>query len=212
MAHGTRTRLDPERRRAQLVELGRRMLSTRPLDQVAIDDIAAEAGISRGLLFHYFPTKRDFHVAVARSAAGDLLGRIDAAAGPDLPPSERVRAGVEAFVDHVTANRAAYVAFIRGSGGGDPELAAIHDDTRTVISERVLDGLAVARPAPPRVRAAVRGWVAFAEEVTVDWLAHGGPTGGALARREVVALIEEALTALVTLAGGPPPDGPAAGG
>ncbi|HEX6420373.1 MAG TPA: helix-turn-helix domain-containing protein [Acidimicrobiales bacterium] len=81
MAHGSRTRLDPERRRAQLVDLGRRMLSSRPLDQVAIDDIAAEAGISRGLLFHYFPTKRDFHVAVARSAAHDLLARIDAA-GP----------------------------------------------------------------------------------------------------------------------------------
>jgi AcrR family transcriptional regulator len=65
--------LDPEARRAQLVALGLKMLSTRPLDKVAIDDIAAEAGISRGLLFHYFPTKRDYHVAVARAAAQDLL-------------------------------------------------------------------------------------------------------------------------------------------
>lgn len=206
MAPGSRTRLDPERRRAQLVDLGRRMLSSRPLDQVAIDDIAAEAGISRGLLFHYFPTKRDFHVAVARSAAQDLLARVDAA-GPDLPPAERLRAGVDAFVDHVTANRAAYVAFIRGSGGGDPELAAIHDDTRAAITERVLGGLAVPRPAPPRVRAAVRGWVALAEEVTVDWLAQGGPAAGALGRDEVVAMVDEALAALVTLAGGPPPAG-----
>jgi AcrR family transcriptional regulator len=77
VAHTPRTRLDPDARRAQLVALGLRMLSTRPLDKVAIDDIAAEAGISRGLLFHYFPTKRDFHVAVARAAAADLLARTD---------------------------------------------------------------------------------------------------------------------------------------
>src|SRR5262245_65848066 len=72
-----RTRLDRDARRAQLVQLGLEMLSTRPLDKVAIDDIAAEAGISRGLLFHYFPTKRDYHVAVARAAAQELLDRTD---------------------------------------------------------------------------------------------------------------------------------------
>ena len=138
-----RTRLDPDARRAQLVELGLKMLSTRPLDKVAIDDIAAEAGISRGLLFHYFPTKRDFHVAVARAAAQDLLARTDTRVGSSL--MARLRANVEAFVDHLTENRDAYVAFIRGSAGGDPELLAVYEDTRT----------------------------AFTEEVTVDWLSRG---------------------------------------
>ena len=124
MANAPRTRLDPEARRSQLVELGLRMLSTRPLDKVAIDDIAAEAGISRGLLFHYFPTKRDFHVAVAQAAAQELLDRTDP--DPDLPLIGRLRAGVEAFVDHVTDNRDAYVAFIRGSSGGDPQPGSLH--------------------------------------------------------------------------------------
>src|SRR5262245_65421305 len=99
------------------------MLSTRPLDKVAIDDIAAEAGISRGLLFHYFPTKRDYHVAVARAAAQDLLDRTDMLIGSSL--GQRLRANVEAFVGHLTENRDAYVAFIRGSAGGDPDLPAV---------------------------------------------------------------------------------------
>jgi AcrR family transcriptional regulator len=198
VAHTPRTRLDPDARRAQLVALGLRMLSTRPLDKVAIDDIAAEAGISRGLLFHYFPTKRDFHVAVARAAAADLLARTDI--GSDLPPIQRLRANVEAFVDHVTDNRDAYVAFIRGSSGGDPQLLEVYEDTRRAFTDRVLDGLGLTSPYPDRLRLAVRGWVAFTEEVTVDWLSRGS-----LDRDEVVDLIDEALLALIAAAGGDPP-------
>lgn len=190
MTNGPRTRLDPEERRAQLVELGLRMLSSRPLDKVAVDDIAAEAGISRGLLFHYFPTKHDFHVAVAQAAARELLDRTEP--DPALPAMARLRAAVEAFVDHVAANRDAYVAFIRGSAGGDPQLTEVYEATRDAFTDRVLDGLGIAAPAPPRTRAAVRGWVAFTEEVTVDWLSRGG-----LARHELVALVDDALVALV---------------
>lgn len=192
MANAPRTRLDPEARRAQLVELGLQMLSTRPLDKVAIDDIAAEAGISRGLLFHYFPTKRDFHVAVARAAADDLLARTTP--DPDLPPPARLRASVEAFVDHVTANRDAYVAFIRGSSGGDPQMLEVYEDTRTAFTDRVLAGLAVDARQHPQLRAVARGWVALTEEMTVDWLSRGD-----LERDQVVGLIEEALVALVTM-------------
>jgi AcrR family transcriptional regulator len=199
VANIPRTRLDPDARRAQLVDLGLRMLSTRPLDKVAIDDIAAEAGISRGLLFHYFPTKRDYHVAVARAAAAELLERTDI--GTDLPPIARLRANVEAFVDHLTGNKDAYIAFIRGSSGGDPQLLEVYEDTRRAFTDRVLDGLGLTRPYPERLQLAVRGWVAFTEEVTVDWLSRGG-----LDRDEVVDLIDDTLVAIVNLAGGTFPD------
>ncbi|HET6967564.1 MAG TPA: TetR/AcrR family transcriptional regulator [Ornithinibacter sp.] len=199
MANSPRTRLDPDARRAQLVGLGLRMLSTRPLDKVAIDDIAAEAGISRGLLFHYFPTKHDFHLAVARAAAQDLLDRTRA--DPRLPPMGRLRAGVEAFVDHVTENRDAYVAFIRGSSGGDPQLIEVYESTRTAFTDRVLDGLGRREPVSARLRSAVRGWVALTEEVTVDWLSRGG-----LERDDVVELIDETLVAIVAVAEGARPN------
>ena len=201
MANSPRTRLDPEARRAQLVALGLKMLSTRPLDKVAIDDIAAEAGISRGLLFHYFPTKRDYHVAVARAAAQDLLDRTDTLIGSTL--GQRLRANVEAFVDHLTENRDAYVAFIRGSAGGDPDLLAVYEDTRTAFTDRVLVGLGLTHRDEPRLRPAVRGWVAFTEEVTVDWLSRGRD---GLDRDGLVDLIDDALVALVTLATGTAPD------
>jgi AcrR family transcriptional regulator len=169
------------------------MLSTRPLDQVAIDEIAAEAGISRGLLFHYFPTKRDFHVAVVQAAADDLFART--APDPDLPIVEQLRAGTAAFLDHVSANRDAYVALVRSSGGGDPELRAVFDATRSRFTDRVLQGLGVPLPPPPRLRLAVRGWVAFSEEVVVDWLVTGD-----LARDDVITFLDHALVHLVALA------------
>ena len=130
-------------------------------------------------------------MAVAEAAADELLARTDP--DPALPPRARLRAAVAAYVDYVADKRDAYVAFIRGSSGGDPELLAVYDRTRTAFTLRVLDGLGLL-DAPPRLRVAVRGWVAFTEEVTVDWLARED-----LSRAQVVDLLDEALVALVTM-------------
>jgi AcrR family transcriptional regulator len=196
VANGSRTRLDPAARRAQLVALGLEMLSTRPLDQVVIDEIAAEAGISRGLLFHYFPTKRDFHVAVVQAAADDLCARTEP--DPTLPVPQRVRASLEAFVDYVTENRDAYISLLRGTAGGDPALRAVVDEARSVITGRVLAGIRVTDPVPARLRLAARGWVAFTEEATLDWLSSGD-----LGRAELIDLLDEALVRLMAVASHP---------
>ena len=78
MGHMTtpvRVRLSPDTRREQLLELGVRLLSTRALDELSIETLAEEAGISRGLLYHYFGNKQDFHTAVVQRAADDLYDR-----------------------------------------------------------------------------------------------------------------------------------------
>src|SRR4051794_34416347 len=85
-----RTRLEVDERRAQLLELGLGLFSARPYDDVAIEDLAAAAGISKGLLYHYFPTKRDFYAAAIGEAARRLL---DATIPREEdPPLERLRA------------------------------------------------------------------------------------------------------------------------
>ena len=188
VANGSRTRLEPAARRAQLVALGLDMLSTRPLDQVVIDEIAAEAGISRGLLFHYFPTKRDFHVAVVQAAADDLCARTEP--DPTLPVSRQLRSSLEAFVDYVTENRDAYIALLRGTAGGDPALRAVCDQARSVMTGWVLAGQGVTSS-----RFAARGWVAFTEEATLDWLGSGD-----LGRTELIDLLDEALVRLMAVA------------
>ena len=187
-------RLSPDQRRAQLVDIGVRLVSKSSFDAVPIDRVAEEAGISRSLLFHYFPTKRDFQVAVAEAGADELL----AATRPDptLPPEQQLRASLEAFVAYVSDRGEAFTSLIRGASGGDPALQAVFDRAHGVVATRILEGLGVGEDSETTLlRIAVRGWVAFLEEAVVVWF----DTGGAR-QNELVAILEASLLAAVTAA------------
>src|SRR5688572_13254298 len=95
----TRTRLEVEQRRAQLLTLGQELFSSCTYDELSIDDIARAAGISKGLLYHYFPSKRDYYVETIRAAAGELLHQTDNAVS--AVPLERLRAGIDAYLGYV---------------------------------------------------------------------------------------------------------------
>ncbi len=114
--------------RKQLVGIGLQMLRTQPIHELSIDAVAAEAGISRGLLFHYFPTKRDFYVEVM-SAAGRRLLRVTKP-DPSLPPEEQLREMLLAFVAFVTRRRDSYISFVRGAAGGDVFVVEMYEATR----------------------------------------------------------------------------------
>jgi AcrR family transcriptional regulator len=184
----TRTRaarLDPEERRGQLIELGLHMLSSESADRVPVDEIAEAAGISRGLLFHYFPTKRDFYVAVAKEAARQLLEVTEP--DPSLHHMERLHASLAAYVDYVTENEALYIALVRGASGSDKELQAVSENTRAESARRVVEALGL-QDLDPAVRTAVRGWVGFIEETTLDWLRNRD-----LERDQLLAVQEQVL-------------------
>ena len=193
----TRRRLGADARRRQLIELGLRLLSREPREQVAIDRIADEAGVSRGLLFHYFPTKRAFHVAVVTAAADRLVELTEP--DPALPAPERLRRGLEAYVGYVIENRELYVSLVRGAAGADEELQRVFDRTRGRIVDRIVASLGVAA-ATPLLRTAVRGWLALVEETTLDAL-----RGGDVPHTDLVGLQEQALAALLEAAGVAPP-------
>ncbi len=165
MASEKRVRLNPEARRAQLIELGVEMLATRTLDELSVEDIAQQAGISRGLLFHYFASKRDFQVAVVQAAAGELI----AAVQPDqsLDVVTQLSQGLDAYIGYIEQNPVSYTAIVRGAGSDDA-LLAVFEETRDVIVQLVAAGI-VAKPSP-LLRLAVRGWIASVEETTILWL------------------------------------------
>jgi AcrR family transcriptional regulator len=89
--------LNPQARKEQLLELGVKMLRTRRLDDLSIDSLADVAGISRGLLYHYFTNKQDFRRAVIQRAVNDLFRLTDPPQGGD--PVERLLASTAAYVD-----------------------------------------------------------------------------------------------------------------
>jgi AcrR family transcriptional regulator len=186
-----RVRLNPEARRAQLIELGVEMLATRTLDELSVEDIAQQAGISRGLLFHYFSSKQEFHIEVARAAAQELLRRT--APDPSLAPVEALRASLTAFVAYVEENPDNYTSLVRGAASGDAVMRSIFDDTRASMAGRVIRIVGeLGVTMGPRAELAIHGWVAFAEACVIGWLETR-----ALDREQLLDLLTKALPAVV---------------
>ncbi len=185
--------MSPAARRDQLLELGLQMVADRPLEDVSIDAIAEEAGVSRALLFHYFASKQDFHVAIARAQGEQMLALT--APDPSLgDPISILAASLSAFVDYVEEHRTAYTAFLRGAASADPSMRAVVDGTRTAMVDRILEyAPALGIEVTPLVRVGTFGWVAFVEEVTISWL-----TDQNITRDELLELITGSLPALAS--------------
>ncbi|BDU08260.1 TetR family transcriptional regulator [Nocardia cyriacigeorgica] len=186
-----RVRLSPDQRRAQLIELGVKMLGERAIEDISISEIAAEAGISRGLLFHYFPTKQDFQLEVVRHANAELLMRV--APDPTLGLFDMLRDSVSRYIDYVSENRTSYLALLRGPASSSPDLVALVEQTRNAIVDLILTQVPMTPEERdhPRLVLAVRGWIAFTEESTLSWLRTETIT-----RDELIDLLVESLLAL----------------
>jgi AcrR family transcriptional regulator len=193
-----RVRMSPESRREQLLELGTRLLATRTLDEVSIELLAEEAGISRGLLYHYFGNKQEFHAAVVRRAVEDIYA-ITAPRDID-DPLEQLAVSLGAYVDYVSANRTGYVSLIRAAAGGNEELRAIYQQARRALTDRIfqiagdehLAALGVVDSAATRLL--VDGWAALVENVVVAWAED--PHG--ISRDDLLERLATALPAIVT--------------
>jgi AcrR family transcriptional regulator len=191
-ARTARVRLTPDERRTQLLDLGVRLLAHRSLDELSIDLLAEEAGISRGLLYHYFGGKQAFHEAVVRHAADELIARTAPPAEGD--PLTRLAVSMTAYVEYVEANHEGYLSLVKGAQGGNEALRAIYDEARSALTDRIFteDG-GVLVPDTPATRLLVRGWSALTEEVVLRWVAD--PAG--VSREELLELIAASLPALV---------------
>ncbi len=178
-------RLSVDLRTKQLLEVGMRLFSERAYDEVGIDAIAAYAGISKGLLYHYFAGKRGFYVATVREVAA----RVIAATAPDpaLPPPAALRGSLQAFFLFIADNASLYRAMLRGGIGSDGEVHAIVEEVRQTSMQRLLALFAGEVPRP-RLRTLLYGWVGLVEHVSLDWLAHRD-----LDAEEVVDLVLDAL-------------------
>ncbi|MGH9002747.1 MAG: TetR/AcrR family transcriptional regulator, partial [Acidimicrobiia bacterium] len=179
-----------------------------PFSQVTADEVARAVGVSKGLVFHYFPTNRDLQVAIVRVAAGELLSRLDM--DPDLAPQQRLGAGLDAFVGFIETQPANYLAVAR-SVGTDPALLAVFEETRAAVVDLILAAIGLADDPPPGLRIVVRGWIAMVEESVLHWL-EGSP----VPREQLLGFLQRAAAvmlpdALVTFSQPAPAEAGAAG-
>ncbi|MDG3008674.1 TetR/AcrR family transcriptional regulator [Rhodococcus sp. D2-41] len=189
-----RVRRTAEDRRKQLIGIGLEKLRDRPWHQITVDSVAAEAGISRGLLFHYFPTKQDYYAELMRAGARRLLRatRVDDA----VPAGGRVRAMVDGYVRFLERRRAAYLS-VMAAAAVDPDTREVHDQIQSELAGRLLDALRADGVVVEGawVTSVVRSWWSFAEDLTVRSTATDDHD-----RDRLVQLLVNALGELVAVA------------
>jgi AcrR family transcriptional regulator len=181
-------RLDPGARRAQLVGVGLALMKDMPFDEVTAETVARAGGVSKGLVFHYFPTTRDLQVAILRAASDELLADLDV--GACLPPDERLQVGLDAFVRYIEQQPASYQAVVRRAGS-DERLLAVFEDTRAAVVDIVAGALGLA-DLPAGLRMAIRGWIAMVEECVLHWL-----DGRPVPREELVEFLRRAALTML---------------
>ena len=197
MAAERRTRLAPEDRSAQLVALGVASLVERPLHSLSIEWLSAEAGVSRGLLFHYFGSKQGLHREVVRVARDSMLRATEPA--PDLEPLERLRDTLTRIVLFVREHRGTFYSLVRGVASGDLEVREVVEQARVEQTDRVIAVfLELGMPDTVLLRVALRSWVAFAEEALVENVASGSAD---LTDDELIGLLERSAEAVASCVG-----------
>ncbi len=187
-------RLDHDERRSQILACARRLFSERNYDAVSTTDIAREAGVARGLLHHYFGTKRDLYLEVVRS-----LMRMPSNPVPLQNPGRGLEVVINESVDRwltmLERNRETWLAAMGPRGlGRDPEVEAILEEAREQAADRLIEGLQTyeAARAPDELRATIRAYSGFAEAASIEWLLRER-----LTREQLEALLIQGFLSIV---------------
>lgn len=193
-------------RREQLLSAGVELLRRRPHEEVSIEEIAEAAGVSKGLLYHYFPTKKDFLVAAIERGQRLLAKRLRP--DPSLPAEAQLDASLDGFLNYVEEHATAYASIFRG-GSSDPEILAVLDAGRAEQLRTLLGSVGNWKESPvsskpsPQLETAVQGWLFFVEGAVLRWLEQKD-----LEREQLRMLLKATLGGALfaaRAAGAPPP-------
>ncbi|WP_078902654.1 MULTISPECIES: TetR/AcrR family transcriptional regulator [Streptomyces] len=168
MTTGVRRRMGVEERRQQLIGVALELFARRSPDEVSIDEIAAAAGISRPLVYHYFPGKLSLYEAALKRAAEDLASRFEEPQQGSL--GGRLLRVMRRFFDFVDEHGPGFSALMRGGPAvGSSATNALIDSVRQVAYEQILSHLRVTDP-PARLELLIRSWISLVESTALIWL------------------------------------------
>ena len=187
------TRLDPDGRRRQIVDAARDMFIERPYPAVSMNDIAGRAGVTRGLVHHYFGGKTQLFGAVLMSLAEPAPSQIVPDSDSDLTLDDVVAIGVDAWLDFVEQLRE--LALTIGAAGmypDDPALEKMIGAAREEIVRRIISNLTSESPPTDKLRFLIRSYLGLADAAAREWLFHKRAS-----REDVRLLLTRSLTALM---------------
>jgi AcrR family transcriptional regulator len=164
-------RMTTEARREQLLEFGRQHFAEHGYEAMPMDAIAERAGVSKGLLYHYFGNQRGFYMETVRTVTEEVIAITEPPA--DQPFDQAFRVMVTRFVGYVQEHGAIYTALVRGGLGSDTKVNELLDRVRTTTMSRILERLGIHQPSALS-QIAIYGWVSLIENGCAEWTATGG--------------------------------------
>jgi AcrR family transcriptional regulator len=190
-----RERLQRDARIARILTASQRLFSTQAYDAIAIEDLAAAAGMSKGLLYHYFESKRDLYVATVAHVLRQMAHFTDFS--PDL------HAGLSQMLSLFEQSPGLAKMVLRGGIGVDPAVESLVDAYRQQQLERISRGLGylgdfndastdASAGSHALVLLGLRGWLGLLDEVCLQWVQQPDVT-----REQVVRFLEQSLQAIV---------------
>jgi AcrR family transcriptional regulator len=183
-------RLEHDERRRQILVVARRLFSERSYAAVSTSDIAREAGVARGLLNHYFGTKRELYLEVVRALV--LMPSNPVPLSSEGGLEVVIGESVDRWLEMLERNRGTWLAAVGAQGlGRDVEVEAILDEAREAAVDRLIEAVGP-DSASPELRAVLRAYSGLAESASLEWLHRDR-----LTREQVQTLLVESFLALV---------------
>jgi AcrR family transcriptional regulator len=186
------SRLGADERRDQILAAARRVYVRTSPDEASTTEIAREAGVTRGLVHHYFGTKRELYLAVVAGLV-DELPKVVRTDTRDLPVDQMVEANVTWFLDSIERDQDLWNAVLGVEVvGRDPDVEALMDQARDALIERMAHNQARGGPPSDELRLVLRIYLGAAEAAAREWSLHGRAT-----REQVHAVLKGTLLAIV---------------
>lgn len=186
----TPRRMAPQQRRAQLVAAALASAAEHGYAGLSLDDVGERAGVTRNLLYHYFPRGRlDLYLAALERAGDELTGEFIVA--PEQPLAERLAANTERAIRHAARASDAWLVWRHARSAAEPEILAVRDRYRDALVTGMSRNLLGTDDPPPLARVALRAYLDFHETALDEWRDSG------LDRAALLALLERTLTATV---------------
>lgn len=164
------TRLGVDERRRQLLEAGSALFAEYAYEEISMAQIARAAGVSKPLLYHYFPSKLDLFKAAMSDAAAELAAVIEPVG--EGTPATQLAASLDAYLGWIEAHARTWTKLMQ-SAASIPEGRDLIEGFRGRTMEMVLAGLSTQSPTRPALRTAVQGWLGYLDAAILDWATHG---------------------------------------
>jgi AcrR family transcriptional regulator len=160
------TRLTVDERRRQLLNAGAELFASHAFEEISMRQIADAAGVSKPLLYHYFPSKNELFIAAVTDAASELQALIQPSG--QGTPVEQLTRSLDAYLAWIEDHGETWTKLMQ-SAASLPAARELVEGFRERTLELALAQLTKRRKPRPALRTAIKGWLGYMDAAILDW-------------------------------------------